>query len=119
MNPNSFARLEQWSQHHHKAWMDVLRILFGLMLHLKGLYFIFRTSYLLQLAPGSDYAQAEEVVVYMLAFFHIMMGTIIVIGVGTRYASLIMIPAIIASVFFSNPHLNSTLQIAYSFITLG
>ena len=119
MKPYSFARLEQWSQLHYKAWMDVVRMLFGLMLHLKGLYFIFRTSWLLQLAPDSNSAQAEVIVVYLLAFLHIMMGTLIVIGLGTRYASLIMIPAILASVFFSNPHLNNALQIAYSVITLG
>ena len=119
MKTNFFAKLEQWSHHHHKAWMDVARMLFGLMLHLKGLYFIFRTWGVFQSAPGSSNGQEEIIVVYVLAFLHIMMGTLIVIGVGTRYASLIMIPVIIASVFFSNQHLNNALQIVYSVITLG
>jgi putative oxidoreductase len=116
---NSFQKLEAWGQQHHKGWMDVLRIVFGLMLHLKGLYFMFHTWYIMKVIPYSASAEGSAVAVHVLAFLHILLGTLILIGVGTRMASLIMIPVILISLFFANPDFQNLFQIVYSVITIG
>jgi hypothetical protein len=45
---NAIQKLDEWSKHHHSGWMDAMRILLGLILHFKGLLFMWHTSDRLQ-----------------------------------------------------------------------
>jgi uncharacterized membrane protein YphA (DoxX/SURF4 family) len=47
------------------------------------------------------------ILAHSLAFMHIFFGTLILIGVGTRFSCLVMMPVIIASAIFTGVHFGS------------
>ncbi len=118
MTLHVFDSLEQWSKPRHKGWMDALRIAFGLLLHLKGLFFIYYTFYIMNMQQLQVTRESVVVIVKALAFLHFFLGTFIVIGVGTRLACLVLIPTIIVSIFFSNPGFSNEFQLLYSIAML-
>ena len=71
MTLHVFDNLEEWSKPRHKGWMDALRIVFGFLLHLKGLYFMFHTWYLMDTLQLHITKESVVVLVKFLAFLHI------------------------------------------------
>lgn len=118
MKLHTFDNIQKWSEKHHKGWMDILRIVFGLLLHLKGLYFMYHSWSVMDIGPYHVPKESVILLVHFLAFINILLGTFILIGVGTRISCLILIPTMIIELFFSNPEINNTFQILYSLLIL-
>jgi putative oxidoreductase len=110
---------KRWGDRHHYAFVDLLRILLGIFLFLKGFAFMQNLSYLqwvlenevaLNLSSG-----IIQVLMYYVAFIHMAGGLLIMLGLITRLASILQLPVVLAAVFtigiFKSP-LNSDLWLS-------
>ena len=97
-----FQRFEIWSEQHQSAWMDVLRIVLGITLTVKGFMFIMDTSSLVRIL-NSSFGVADGVIwAHLLAIIHLVTGFLITIGLATRACCLIDIPMLIGAILFVN-----------------
>lgn len=103
---NMIHRIEKWGDSHHPRFLDIIRILLGIFLLLKGLGFMDNTANLKSLietraditvAPGLLMA-----LVYYVTFVHMVGGTLIALGILTRFSAIMQIPVVFAAVFFIN-----------------
>lgn len=103
---NVIHRIEKWGDNHHPRFLDVIRILLGIFLLLKGLGFMDNTANLKTIiANQSDIAIAPGLLmalVYYVTFVHMVGGTLIALGILTRFSSIMQIPVVFGAVFFIN-----------------
>jgi len=81
-------RFEDWGDHHHPKWVDIVRILLGIFLCYKGIDFLMDTGVLIGLmSKGQSF---DSFIIVMLAhivpFVHILGGVLLVLGLFTRFA---------------------------------
>jgi putative oxidoreductase len=101
-----FHQLEKWSDRNHSAWMDVLRMVLGITLTVKGFMFIMDTSDLVRIL-NANFGIADGIIwAHVIAILHLATGFLITIGLATRASCLIDIPMLIAAILFVN--INST-----------
>ncbi|MBA3647859.1 MAG: DoxX family protein [Chitinophagales bacterium] len=98
-----FDRLESWSEKHHSPWMDVFRIVLGLILIFKGFVFIADTSFLLNIL-NTNFGINSVVLVHVISIVHLLCGFLIVAGLASRAAALIQIPIVLGAIFLVNLH---------------
>lgn len=101
---SAIEKLEKWGEAHHSKWMDALRIMLGLILHFKGLLFMFHTADLMRLLQLNFSSENAVILAHVLAFMHIFFGTLILIGMGTRFSCLVLIPVLFTSIIFIGIH---------------
>jgi len=95
----SIHKLETWSEQHQNRWFDVLRMVLGVTLHFKGLPFIYHTADLQRLLEAGFGLKNALLAAQAIAFLHLITGTLIFIGLGTRICSAIMLPVVLAGLF--------------------
>jgi putative oxidoreductase len=114
------VKIKAWGDSHHRSWMDPLRMAFGVALMLKGLYYIYNSEYAIHwLQSGLFFKEAAGSIALLLAFFHISLGLLIMLGALTRFASALLAPVILIAVAFANPELTNPLEILFSIMVLG
>jgi uncharacterized membrane protein YphA (DoxX/SURF4 family) len=103
---NLIHRIEKWGDSHHPRFLDIIRILLGIFLLLKGLGFMDNTANLKALIENqSDIDVAPgllEALVYYVTFVHLVGGTLIALGILTRFSAIMQIPVVFGAVFFIN-----------------
>ena len=103
---NTIQKIEHWGDAHHAKWLDVLRIILGLFILVKGVSFISDTDaqkdwFIQNNAFGFSGLMAMAVV-HLVAFAHLVGGILITIGLVTRFAAVVQIPILLGAVFFVN-----------------
>jgi len=112
--------IKEWGRLHHKPWMDILRIAFGFGLLLKGLYFIYNSEYAIHwLQSGLIFRETAGAFSLILAFLHIFLGLLILLGALTRFASVVLVPVLIIGVAFANSSLTNPLEILFTVMALS
>lgn len=100
------SKIEGWGDRHHPAICDVARIALGLFLLLKGYTFLENLPYLERILADqklSDLSQgAIHFIMFYVIFVHMTGGTLIMLGILTRTASILQLPIIIAAIFVIN-----------------
>ena len=99
---NLVQRIEDWADHHHPKWLDILRILLGLLLFGKGLYFIGDSDIIVNLLKGSSIEFISIVIAHYVALAHLIGGVMIIAGLLTRVAIAFQIPILIGAIIFVN-----------------
>lgn len=99
---NFIERVETWGDRHHPKWLDILRILLGVILLWRGVVFISDTSALQQMIDHSRFAEVSFWLAHYVAFAHLVGGMLIIAGLLTRMAALFQLPVLIGAVFFVN-----------------
>ena len=103
---NVIHRIEKWGDSHHPRFLDIIRILLGIFLLLKGLGFMDNTANLKYLIETrSDITVAPwllMILVYYVTFVHMVGGTLIAMGIMTRFSAIMQIPVVFGAVFFIN-----------------
>jgi uncharacterized membrane protein YphA (DoxX/SURF4 family) len=103
---NLIHRIEKWGDSHHPRFLDIIRILLGIFLLLKGLGFMDNTANLKALIENqSDIDVAPGLLmalVYYVTFVHLVGGTLIALGILTRFSAIMQIPVVFGAVFFIN-----------------
>lgn len=104
---NIMERTEQWGDAHHPRVLDILRILLGVVLIAKGLYFISDTESVRRIITTTPFEPVAWAAILYIGFCHLIGGFFIAIGLLTRYAAAFQLPILIGAVFFV--HLRSNL----------
>lgn len=103
---NVIHRIEKWGDTHHPRFLDIIRILLGVFLLLKGLGFMDNTANLKTLIETrADITVAPwllMLLVYYVTFVHMVGGTLIAMGILTRFSAIMQIPVVFGAVFFVN-----------------
>lgn len=103
---NVIHRIEKWGDSHHPRFLDIIRIFLGIFLLLKGLGFMDNTANLKYLIESrADITVAPWVLmllVYYVTFVHMVGGTLIAMGIMTRFSAIMQIPVVFGAVFFVN-----------------
>src|SRR5450432_1486699 len=96
---------DAWSEKHDSAWIDLLRIILGIALIVKGFLFLKNISELYNNLQ-SHFGIISTTAAFMIAGINLLAGFLILIGLATRIACLVQIPILFAAIIFVN--LNST-----------
>jgi uncharacterized membrane protein YphA (DoxX/SURF4 family) len=103
---NTVQRVEHWGDDHHAKWLDVVRIVLGILIFSKGLSFVSDTEVLQRLFVQNRVytfsGMLAMALTHVVAFAHLVGGILIAIGLVTRFAVAIQIPILIGAVFFVN-----------------
>lgn len=103
---NLIHRIEKWGDSHHPRFLDIVRVLLGIFLLLKGLGFMDNTANLKALIENQSDIDVEPgllmALVYYVTFVHLVGGALIALGILTRFSSIMQIPVVFGAVFFIN-----------------
>ena len=103
---NLIHKIERWGDSHHPKFLDIIRIALGIFLLLKGLGFMDNTANLKSIIENqTDISVSPALLmalVYYVTFVHLVGGTLIALGIMTRFSALMQIPVVFGAVFFVN-----------------
>jgi putative oxidoreductase len=118
-------KFESWGDLHHPKILDVIRMLLGIFLVIKGVAFLRNTPYLRALIIENNMLAESPAsitfLIYYVTYVHMTGGALIFLGLKTRMASLFQLPIIFGAVFFVNvlsPFVNSELWLSVLVLAL-
>ena len=103
--------VEKWGNSHRPGFLDVFRVVLGVFVTYKGLYFITHMQELEMTAISTNMWFAGAAMAHYVIFAHILGGPLIVFGLFTRVACALQIPILLGAVFLVNA--------AKGFLSLG
>ena len=89
---------------HHPKWMDLLRIILGIAIFIKGIIFLQNPEALLQILDNSSISGWTFIVEHHVAFTYLVGGILIGIGLITRIAIIFELPVFFGSIFCCLTH---------------
>lgn len=101
-------KIEQWTESHHPAWLDILRICLGLFLCAQGLAFINDIWALQQVLHKINLNWDAFYLAHIIAFAHIIGGFLITIGLFTRIVIFFQLPILVGAIIFMWPGYDSS-----------
>jgi putative oxidoreductase len=108
------------------AWDDkypflftVLRVMLGLILAIRGIFFVTSIQPLFHLIKSSNLSELNinMALAFFICWVHILGGTFIILGFLTKISAWAQIPILLGAIFFIN--LNSRLSHGYSELLLS
>ncbi len=101
----SIQKVENWVDRHHLKWIDLLRIILGIVLMIKGITLVMNKEQVFLLMEKSNIDVFSFLLSsqYVIAFY-IAGGLLIATGLLTRVVSLLEIPIILGTIIFINYH---------------
>jgi len=96
---HKFHSLQRYVDHHHPRWIDAFRIILGIAIFIKGMYFINNSEALIEILQNSKLAGWTLIVEHHVAFTYLVGGILISIGLLTRIAIVFQLPVFFGSVF--------------------
>lgn len=93
-------QLDHWSAA-HPSWLVVGRVALGIGLFFKGIMFLNNSAHLENLLNESILANMTSWLSLLITWVHLLGGVLIIIGLLTRFATLIQIPILIGAVIFN------------------
>jgi putative oxidoreductase len=94
--------VERWGNNHRPGFLDVFRIVLGVFITYKGLYFIMHMDELEMTTSGVNVWFAGAVLAHYVIFAHLLGGPLITVGLFSRVASALQIPILLGAVFLVN-----------------
>ncbi|RZM30099.1 MAG: DoxX family protein [Pedobacter sp.] len=99
-------RIEHWGDVHHAKWLDIIRIVLGILIFSKGIAIVSNTAALQDLLLHNNVfgfsGLMTSVALHIVGFVHLVGGILITIGLVTRFAAVIQIPILLCAVLFVN-----------------
>lgn len=95
-------KLESWGDTHQWKWLAFFRVLLGMIIFFKGLFFISHTDAINAMISKSAVALYAETLVHYVALAHLMGGLLIALGLLTRLAILFQLPILMGAIVFVN-----------------
>lgn len=96
-------------QRPYKFFTDALRILFGVFIIYKGVFFLDQTDYLDNLLRGINGKGTYFILMHYVALVHLCGGFFIVLGLLTRWCAILQLPVLVGAVlinFMGEMHVN-------------
>lgn len=97
---NTLQKLQAYGDAHHPKWLDILRIVLGVILVAKGIYYISNNEVLGDILRQSKFPMYSMIIVHYVAFAHLIGGIMIIIGMLTRIAVVFQIPVLLGAIIF-------------------
>jgi uncharacterized membrane protein YphA (DoxX/SURF4 family) len=95
-------QLEKWSTTHHPRWLVILRVALGICLIIKGISYLSNSVSLKLILEESTVPVGGSWPPVMITWLHLLCGFLIIIGLFTRWAALLMTPILLGAVIFVN-----------------
>jgi putative oxidoreductase len=103
---NLVHKIENWGDTHHPKVLDVVRVVLGIFLMLKGFAFLDNSAYLKDIIEDQSVVYIPTALlmtaVYYVIFAHLVGGVLIAMGTLTRFACIIQIPIVLTAVFLAD-----------------
>lgn len=99
---NLAYQINEWSIKHHPKWLVVLRVALGLCLFFKGFGFIQNSVELTGFFSATSYFGKATWINTVIPWVHLLGGTMIIIGLFTRFWTFIQVPVLLGAIFFVN-----------------
>ncbi|HMO63270.1 MAG TPA: DoxX family membrane protein [Ferruginibacter sp.] len=99
---SAITKFRDWTASHNPKWLALIRVALGAALLLRGVNFLDNTAELQTSIDASVFQSHSEWIAHAIPWIHIGGGFLIIIGLFTRFASLIQMPVLIGAVFFIN-----------------
>ena len=103
---NILYKARNWGNAHHPKVLDIIRMLLGLLLVVKGVQFLNNAAYLRYLIiENRAIRQSPEIItalIYYTTYVHLVGGVLIFLGLFTRIAAIFQLPIVFGAVFFVN-----------------
>jgi uncharacterized membrane protein YphA (DoxX/SURF4 family) len=122
---NILYKVRSWGDLHHPKVLDVIRILLGFFLFVKGLEFFKNAAYLRYLIIENNIIRQPpgliSALIIYVTYVHLVGGIMIILGLFTRLAALLQIPIVFGAVFFVNllsSYVNSDLWLSILVLSL-
>jgi len=97
----TIKKLNKWANSHTSLPMDLIRILLGSFLIYKGIDFSTHTGYLYEILNPVDEYLGKVVLVHYITMAHLTGGILIIIGLLTRVAAAVQVPALVGAVLIN------------------
>lgn len=95
-------KIETWGDSHQPKWFAVLRILLGLIIFFKGVFFLQNREAIHAMIANSAVSLYAVALAHYVALAHLMGGVLIILGLLTRVAVLFQLPVLIGAIVFVN-----------------
>lgn len=99
---NIITNVERWGNSHRPGFLDFFRIILGVFITYKGLYFVVHMDELQMTTAGINVYFAGLTLAHYVVFAHILGGPLIALGLYTRIVSFLQLPILIGAVFMVN-----------------
>jgi len=109
----TIRELNKWANAHTYYPLDLVRVIFGVFLFLKGVSFITETKYLHDILNTAGNFGSEMLIIHYVSMAHIVGGTMICIGFLTRWSVWVQMPILICALllnFFSEFNTSNFIQ---------
>ena len=94
------SNIEDWADAHHPKWLDIIRILLGLVLIAKGISFIRDTDLMSALLLDSSAQLRSMAFAHYVIGVQLVAGFMLTFGLLTRVAAFFQIPILVTAVFY-------------------
>ena len=94
------SNIEDWADVHHPKWLDIIRILLGLVLIAKGISFIRDTDLMSALLLDSSAQLRSMAFAHYVIGVQLVAGFMLTFGLLTRVAAFFQIPILVTAVFY-------------------
>ena len=99
-------KIENWGNNHHPKILDLVRIVLGVFLVMKGVTFMRNAPFLRDLILQNQAFNLSPlqiaIILNYVTYVHMVGGILIVLGLFTRISSLMQLPIVIGAVFYVN-----------------
>ena len=111
-------KISAWDDKHPFLFL-ILRVILGLILMIRGIYYLTTIQPLYRLIRGSSLSELNlnMPIALFICWVHILGGTFIILGLLTRISVWAQIPIILGAIFFIN--LNSGLSVSFTELLLS
>jgi len=121
----NIEKINSREERNHPKIIDVIRMLVGLLLIVKGYVYFNNAGYIREaIIQYKLIRQSPDVImaiIYYTTYIQLVGGVLIVLGLSTRIAAICVLPIIVGAVFFVNvldPYFNSELWLSILVLTL-
>ena len=96
----SLQKIDSWSEKHHPLWLDIFRVLLGIILIWQALYFIANKSAIIVIVQQFGFGFYTMTAAHAIIGIHLAGGFLIMFGLLTRLAAAIQLPVLLCSFIF-------------------
>jgi Predicted membrane protein len=97
------TRFQYWNHTHPSFLQLIIRVILGVILLIKGIFFISNSQHLKDLILNSRFAAGVSFIAGYTIFAHLLGGVLIIIGLFTRLAVILQIPVLLGALIFILP----------------
>jgi putative oxidoreductase len=116
---NTVKTFNKWANAHTYLPVDFLRMALGVVLFMKGMYFVSNVQYLVDLISPIDHIGGGMFLLHYIAPAHLVGGILIFFGLLTRWAIAAQLPILIAAVIINFMGYMHHQNLLIALLTLG